>query len=95
MTNMTDFTKLWHGQCEEKKDTERICVVLINTDDMGEGFDVLGINNVRSIVQFKTDEDRTQAFGRADRLCRRLRFCTRDAQTMDNLLLGRFQYLLQ
>ena len=97
MVEITDFARLWHGQCGVTDLKRRIYVVLINTDYMTEGFDVLGINNVRSIVQFETDEARTQAFGRADRLCRRLRFCAppqNRTPTRKSLLLGRFQYVI-
>ena len=87
-----DFDRRWRTECEEAKDANPIRVIVLNTETLSEGINILGVDIMFGLSYYPNSLRMEQAFGRADRLCRRDQF---RGKPLDRYLLQRVQYSLE
>jgi hypothetical protein len=70
----TAFESTWEKECRKKLSQMPTRVVVINTQYVAEGVNVLGVDMVLGLSSYPNGNTMEQAYGRADRFCRRLMF---------------------
>ena len=68
------FGSTWEKECQKPLNLNPTRVVVINTKRVAEGIDVLGVDLILGLSSYPNGSTMEQAFGRADRLCRRRMF---------------------
>lgn len=65
---LSQFREQWQKECNAL-DISRRTVLLVDTDHVREGINLVGVDKVYNIAVFTNEVDKEQALGRADRMC--------------------------
>jgi superfamily II DNA or RNA helicase len=68
------FDQTWKDECGKSLDENPIRIVVLDTDNLSEGVDIVGIEQIIGVSSYEHGNTMEQAFGRADRMCRRAYF---------------------
>ena len=86
------FGGFWKRECGKALNVDPTRVVLINTEYVAEGLNLLGVELVLGLSSYKTGNVMEQAFGRADRMCSQSLFRSKDSEPRK---LQRRQYYIE
>jgi superfamily II DNA or RNA helicase len=69
MKSYTHAIRRWNLECSKSMDKNPIQIIIIDTEKLAEGLNVIGVSVILGLSSYKNAESMEQAFGRADRMC--------------------------